>query len=295
MKSRPIAILSIYFLIALMGYMIADLSIQSSRDRFLPEKAPQARVSMPRMAMRPDRGSYNGITSRNMFNSDQKIGDPFGADPAGQAPVDAAPIASTLPLELVGTIVHVNPQRSVVTINLKTKNEQVSLRVGAIIPENLGTVTLIERSKVTFRNATTQHLEYIEIKDDSKLSFSGPKPVQNGEVTKVSDTQFEIPRTDINRLTGDMQSILQQARAVPRMGPNGQIECFSLADISPGSIYERLGLKKGDCIKSVEGEKIDSPAKAFELYNRLRGNSSSISLVIERSGTDTNMNYNITN
>ena len=78
------------------------------------------------------------------------------------------------------------------------------------------------------------------------------------------------------------------------MGPGGLIECFSLADIATGSIYERLGLKKNDCIKSVNGEKIDSPAKAMELYNALRGSASSINLGIERNGRDDSFQYQIT-
>ena len=84
----------------------------------------------------------------------------------------------------------------------------------------------------------------------------------------------------------------QQARAVPNI-VNGQLECFKLVDIQKGSIYEKLGLRPGDCIGSVNGEKIDSPAKAMELYNALRGNSSEIKLGIDRGGHKEEMNYNI--
>jgi general secretion pathway protein C len=134
------------------------------------------------------------------------------------------------------------------------------------------------------------------MKDDGKISFGQAafKPQQHGEVTKMSDTDFQLKRDDINKLTSNLPELLQQARAVPRMGPNGQIECFSMADIAPGSIYERLGLKRGDCIKSVNGERIDSPAKAMELYNALRANANAINLGIERGGRDENFNYNIT-
>ncbi|MES2855004.1 MAG: hypothetical protein V4692_04025, partial [Bdellovibrionota bacterium] len=102
-------------------------------------------------------------------------------------------------------------------------------------------------------------------------------------------------RDDINRLTNNLPELLQQARAVPRMGPNGQIECFSLADIAQGSIYEQLGLKRGDCIESVNGEKIDSPGKAMEMYNALRSGSNSINIGVERGGQKQEMNYSITN
>jgi general secretion pathway protein C len=210
-------------------------------------------------------------------------------------PKDAPPVPSQLPLVLVGTIVHVNPNRSVATINLRNKNDQMAFMVGAVIPDNLATITKIERAKVIFRNNASQRLEYIDMKDDSKIQFGRTAPIakQVGVVLQKGDNEFELKRDDVNKLTNNLPELLQQARAVPRMGPNGQIECFSLADIAPGSLYEHLSLRRGDCIKSVNGEKIDSPAKAMELYNALRANANSISLGIDRGGRDETLNYNI--
>ena len=157
-------------------------------------------------------------------------------------------------------------------------------------------VTKIERQKITFRNAASQRLEYIEMKDDSKflLNTSGPQVKQAGPVMQKSETEFELKKADVEKLTANLPELLQQARAVPRMGPSGQIECFNLAEIAPNSIYEKLGLKRGDCIKGVNGEKIDSPAKAMDMYNALRSVSNSIQMSIERGGRDENFNYSIT-
>ena len=59
-----------------------------------------------------------------------------------------------------------------------------------------------------------------------------------------------------------------------------------------GSIFEKLGLKRLDIIKEVNGEPIDSPAKAMELYNALK-NTTRIDLGIERNGRLENFNYQI--
>ena len=40
-----------------------------------------------------------------------------------------------------------------------------------------------------------------------------------------------------------------------------------------GVFYEDLGFKVGDVIKEVEGEKVDSPDKALELYNKFETSS----------------------
>lgn len=298
-NERVIKSVSIYLLLALIGLMMADLIILAFRDEFLPSQAPPAKAQQQRITVRKDRYAYSIVENKNIFNADGVIPPPVGASKEDEAAPDAPPVPSTLPIQLVGTIVHANPARSIATVLLRNKNEQVPVKVGGEIPDGLATVTLIERTKLTFRNSQSGRLEYIEMNDESRLSFNSAGPAQTtkqvGEVTQKSETEFELKRDDITKLTSNLPEVLQQARAVPRMGPGGQIECFSLADIKPGSIYERLGLRRGDCIKSVNGERIDSPGKAMDMYNALRGNANAIEIGIERGGRDESMNYSISN
>ncbi len=283
----------IYLLTAMIGYMVADLAILSYRESLLPQPVPGVIRRPPPPRPAPDKGSYGGILAHNIFNADGKIppilGAGEGTDPTRQ---DAPPVPSQLPIALTGTIVHVDPERSVATINLKNKNDQRAYRTGDDI-EGLAKITKVERNKVILRNNNTQKLEFIEIKDDVKLNFGAAPVKQVGEVTVLGDKDFSLKRDDVNRLTGDLPSILQQARAIPNTGPDGQANGFRIMDIQPGSIYERLGLKQGDVIKSVNGEKVDSPQKAMELYNALKS-SNNIRLGLERNGKDDDFNFNIT-
>lgn len=295
MKSRPlIETLSLYALVGLIALSIADLGVLYSRTNFLPTPPPKSTAR--RVATRrppPDRSTYNVVTTRNIFNPDGKIPDPHGAGPKVR-PEDP-PVPSTLPLQLMGTIVHVNPKRSVASISLKNKNDMIATKVDDIIPDNLATVTKIERNKVYFRNNMSTRLEYIEMKDDTKLiSVSSNRGRQEGEVKVLSDTDRELKRDDVNKLTNNLPELLQQARAIQNYGPNGQPNGFRVMDLQPGSIYERLGIKRGDVITGVNGDPVDSPAKAMELYNALR-TSSNINLQIERNGRRETLNFNITN
>lgn len=295
MSRLPVEKLSTLAFLALLGFMVADLGLLGLRGGMFPQQPPPA--TPPMRPFQPSGGgSYSGIKDRNIFNSDGKIAAALGeTGPTDTKQVeDPEPIPSALPISLLGTIVHANPARSIASISLKTKNDQIAVKVGDLIPENLATVIGVERSKLTIRNKATNRREFLEMKDDSKINFgAAQKIVQQGEVTVLNDNTREIKRGDIDRLTSNLPELLQQARAVPRMGAGGTIECFSLADIAPGSIYERLGLKRGDCIKSVNGEQINSPAKAMELYNALRSNANTINLGVERSGKDDNFQYNI--
>ncbi len=303
MRSQlPVEKLSIFALLVLLGLFLGDLGLMFVRGDLYPQQPPPAQPPA-RPPQRPSSGYLAVIKERNIFNSDGKIPPALGegsdaSTPGSMPEEDPEPVPTNLAINLVGTIVHANPERSIATIHVKSKNEDYSVRVNSVIPDDLGTVLSIERRKVVFRNKATGRREFVELKEESRINFgqaqTQARPVQNGEVLQKSEHDFELKRQDINRLTSNLPELLQQARAVPRMGPGGTIECFALAEIASGSIYEKLGLRRGDCIKSVNGERVDSPAKAMELYNALRSSATTINLGFERDGKDVNNQYTIT-
>ena len=70
------------------------------------------------------------------------------------------------------------------------------------------------------------------------------------------------------------------------------MEGFKFTAIQPGSVYEKLGFKVQDIIKSVNGEPVNSPTKAMEMYNALKGQNS-LELEVERNGRTEKFNYSI--
>lgn len=296
MKSdRPrLETLAVFLLLITLGYAAADLTILAFREKLLPADAPALRPAPMRVAQNIGRQRYQPIANRNIFSADQKIPDPLGGAKDGKTD-QSLPVPTQLPIQLVGTLVHSNPLRSVATLNLKNKNEVIAIRIEGELPEGMGTITTIERSKVVFRNNASGRLEYVDLKDESTVSFgvgAHPQEIAPGIIV-TNETDRTIKRDDLNRYLADLPSILQQARAVPRIGPNGNVECFNIAEMQAGSIFESLGIRRGDCIDSVNGEKIDSPAKAMELFQSLRGNASAINLGFERGGRKETANFTI--
>ncbi len=288
-----------YLLFIFIGYCIADLIILNFRDRMLPTTPPPSKLVRQGADSSVSRGAYNTIISRNIFSSDGKIPDallPAGATPERQE--DAAPVPSSLPLALKGTIVHSNPERSIANIELRSKNLVLPYSPGRDI-DGLATLTAVERNKAVFRNMNNNRLEYIEMKTEGgKLSFLGSKPSPGGsgggrgEVQQVAPNKFEIKRSDLLKYTSDLNSLLQQASMIPVRGANGEIEGFKFISIQPGSVYTQLGFQNGDMIKAVNGEKIDSPAKATELYIALK-NSPNIKLTKSRDGREEEVDYTV--
>lgn len=293
-KNRPpFEAFYVYLLALLTGYMISDLGILYVRPNMLPTQAPPTRPAREIRQQFVSIEQYNRIRDRNVFNLDGKIPPPLASDGGPSAP-DAPPVASQLPLKLEGTLVHANPKRSVATITPKAAGKAESFMVDMDI-QGMAKITKIERRRVVFRNLNTQRLEFIEIPKSSAISFSqGSNAGGDGEVVKKNEFEFTMRRADIAKYTSDLGNVLQQARMVPNIvpGSGGRVEGFRFVAIQPGSIYEKLGFKPDDIIKSVNGEPVDSPARAMELYNALN-KESRINLTVNRGGRDEQFKYEI--
>lgn len=286
--------LAVIALLLVIGFAAADLTILNYRGFMLPGDPPATTSIHTASNLYIGKEKFQVVTGRNIFARDQKIPDPLGGAPTKQQ--DDAPVPTQLAISLIGTLVHANPGRSVATLNLRAKNDVVAVRVDGEIPEGLGTVTKIERSKMIFRNNASGRLEYVQMQEEGgAVGFNvvTATAVAPG-ITATSENDRSVRRDDLNRYLQDLPSILQQARAVPRIGANGLIECFNIAEMQAGSIFEALGVRRGDCIESVNGEKIDSPAKAMEIFQKLRNDPGTINLGFERGGRKESSNFSIT-
>ena len=287
-----------YLLFVLIGFFAADVLILNFRDLMLPSKPPPARPPKSASEMAPSKGTYSSVISRNIFSSDGVIPDPLLANgQTGPGQEDAAPVQSSLPLALKGTIVHSDPKKSIANIEVRSKNQTLAYSVGRDI-EGLATLQKVERSRIIIRNSNNSRLEFIEMKmEGGKINFTAAKntaPAAAGktDIAQTAPNHFEIKRSDLQKYLADTASILQQASMVPRRNANGEIECYKFIGIQPGSVYTQLGFQVGDCLKAVNGEKIDSPAKAMELYNSLK-NSPNIKILTERDGREQENDYSV--
>lgn len=286
-----------YILFAFVGFCIADLAILAYRDQMLPRTAPPAHPKNQSFDGMVGRSTYYTVTSRNIFSSDGIIPEALVDKSKGDAiRREEDPVLSQLPLSLIGTLVHSNPEKSLAAIEVKGKNQVISYSPKKEI-EGMAEIIRVERQRVVFRNLNSNRLEFVEMKKDGKVAFGGSaKPGagnNSGDVQKVDDNNYNIRRADLLKYTNDLSSILMQARAVPNREPGtGAINGFRILDIQPGSIFEQLGVQRMDVIKSVDGNPVDSPAKAMEMYNALK-NSPKLTIQLERNGKVESKTYNI--
>ena len=288
----PFEKLYAYLFIAGLAYMIADLAILKVRPEMLPKKSAKSRAVKNNFIVRRS-SDYNSITSKNIFNKDGIIPPTLASEGKSEGGnLDGPAVASSLPLNLKGTIVHLDPKKSVASIEIKSKSKIVPFKVGDSI-EGLAVITEISRRKVIFINSSSNNKEFIEIPLSLKLNLGLKSKKSKIEVSNAGRFQYSMKRSDVKKYTSNLTDVLKQARMQPNMGPGGRIQGFRFDWIQPDSIFSKLGFKVGDVIKGVDGEPINDPAKAMEAYRAFKS-ADKLTLDIVRDGQSDTIEYSIT-
>ena len=235
---------------------------------------------------------YNVIFSRNLFNSSGKI-----PGEENQAPVDTggAPIRTNLPFNLVGTMILTDELRSIGTIEDKSASITYPVRIQDEIPGK-AKIIKVEPYRVIFLNTSSGRREFIDMPEDTttapKISArTGKTGAAGPTIEKLSETQFNISRVEVEKTLSDLNNVLTQARCVPNF-ENGTPSGYKCFQIVPGSIYDKLGMQNGDVLTGINGENINDPGKAFEMLSQLK-TANHVDLSLKRNGATKNYSYDI--
>ncbi len=79
---------------------------------------------------------------------------------------------------------------------------------------------------------------------------------------------------------------LSQALMVPNAGGG-----FLVREIQPGSMYEKLGLRVGDVIQSVNGQAVNTVDDVMRLYQQFES-VANVSVEVRRAGRVETLVYN---
>lgn len=266
-------------------------------ERFIPEPPPSRLLRYSDTNRnKKSLNEYSIIISRNLFNRRGLI--PGDELPNGDQ--NNIPIKTSLPLNLIGTLILKNEYRSIATIEDKDAKLVYPLRLDDEIPGKLK-VLAIEPYKMIFINLGNSRREYVEIPDDtakSNLSLAQGRTTKKsgrGEkinIEQLAPNQFVVAKNEIDKALAPekFNEILTQARAIPHM-ENGIQSGFMLIQIVPGSIYDKLGLKDRDVICGFNGEPVNDAGKALELLGILKS-ASQVELCVKRDGKTSNFSYN---
>lgn len=281
-----------WLFLMLLAFFSADLGTLYIRQYFLPLSAPPPRPPKFLAQEFPDRTQYQNIVNRNIFSGDNIIPDPLQGTGLPGIQQEIAPVLSSLPLALVGTLVHSNPEKSLAAVEIKGKNQVLSYSIKQNI-ESVAVLEKIERGKIIFRNSANGRLEYIELPQTGKLAFESATQAASGVAIKqLGEGQFELSKAELDKQLSNISTLVQQATSVPARRPGtGEVYGFRILSIDPASVLNQL-VKPMDVITAANGSPVTSIQQAMEMYNALR-NSPRVCITVEREGRQKENCYTI--
>lgn len=282
------------FTVIVCMFFLADI-LALGLSRFIKDVPPNrgARGGFDGGRPAPNRGvdSYSVIWTRNLFNSRGLIpgeGQPNrGGDPGGE------PVRTTLPFNLIGTLIMRDELRSLATIEDRTAAQVFPVRATDEIPGK-ARIIKVEGDRVIFLNLSANRREFIDLPADLAVSNirvqAAPSKKAPG-IEQLSETQFSIQRSTVDAAFKDLNKILTEARCIPNF-KNGAPAGFRCFQIVKGSIYDQLGMKENDVVCGLNGAPMNDITKAVEQLSELK-TASRVEICIERDGVAKNYAYDI--
>ncbi len=275
--------------IILCAYLAADL-VLAIMGVYIPNVEPIQPISKKISIIGIQ--EYSQIFKRNLFNKDGLIPDIRNAIPD----VDGTAVKSSLPLDLLGVIILQDRLKSIASVNDRKANTTVAVRINEPMDPDL-IIYDITDNQLIFINKKTNRKEYIEIPEEVnslpiRTSSRSYRNFNNSSSSQeIEDKVMKIDREEVNNSLKNIKKIMRQARCIPN-NVNGQQEGYRCMQIKKGSIYDKLGLKNNDIIYEINGESLNDPSKAFELFYQLKS-ADKIELSLQRGSKKFNMIYNI--
>ncbi len=223
-------------------------------------------------------GSFAVINRRNIF----------GKAPAPAPEKAPEPVKkSDLKLRLVGTNTAVKERMFAIIEDIK-KKEQDIFKIGEEIFNTGAKVEEVLAETVKVRRGA----ELITLQLGKGSSSGSDSGGSESSISSNSDnTEFTVAEDELNQALANLPRLLSQARAVPFFR-NGKSIGMRLFAIRRGSLYEKLGLKNGDIVLSVNENSLSDPSQALKLFEELKSERS-IGVVVERNGGEQELSYSI--
>ena len=216
------------------------------------------------------RGDYSFLKKQSPFGE-------IGAKPVSSSPTRSEPKVTTMALTLIGTFLTPGQAPYAIIEDAKKKSQEV-FNINDKIFEEATLVGVFPKHVEIRRNNEVEILKL----DDSAIETSS-----GGAATD----SISVDEMELNQALDNLPLLLTQARAVPYF-KDGRAIGLRLFAIKTGSLYEKIGLKNGDILKSINGNSLGDITQAVKLFEKLR-EERSIALVLERNRSEQTIRYEI--
>lgn len=250
---------------------------------------------------------FDVIVQRNIFDSSEAAAtaDQASEGATAQAVPTGEAVKTSLSIKVLGTMVigDGKDKRSSTSIESGGKTDAYGVGEEMVIASNAKLVQ-VKPNRIEFVNGG--RLEYAELDMGLGETIFGPpktavgaavtteKPAEGGAketaVAKLGDNKFAISQSEIDNALANPETLYTEIRAVPNF-ENGKVSGMKVLSIKPGSIFSKLGIKRGDILKQINGLDLDVK-QGFQIFTQLK-DQKNFNMNLQRDGAKTTLEYEI--
>jgi len=280
------------------AWLVTYLFAVIIQDRLIisPQPSSARSASLSQIERPEPYDRYAPITEKNIFNPAEKglkllaLDEKKTTISSAREPSGSPGAATGGNYKLVGTITGPGAYSYAIIQDGADRKQKIYR-----IHENIdgGKIISISRDRILIkRQGEIEILSFIEKEKEIRPKAAATPAPPTGEVVKrLSASRFLINREDVSAFVGNINQFMTQARFKPHF-VMGQPGGYSISEIVPGSLIEKIGLRNNDVVKKVNGQMINKPEEVFQAYSQLLRDSN-IEVEIERGGRSEVFRYEI--
>jgi general secretion pathway protein C len=230
----------------------------------------------------------NDILSKNLYYHIKLVKQSYNKP----KPIIKKPVASIKDIKLIALYT----DSDIVVITIVYKNKTKILSKGGVVNGfkligGTNNYALFEKNNKRYRvdlsiKNLAQNISGVQTKTTPLISSNANT---NQSIVDVGDHKI-IDKKLFDHFANNMDDIYKNIGI--KEVQKGQKKEFKVSFIKRGSAFAKLGIKRGDVIKAINGQEIDSYSTAFNAYRQVK-DADSLSVVVIRNNKEVELEYEI--
>ena len=289
------------------GTHVSSRSMESQRDQASPSLLPP---SSPAVHLQDKLSSqpYAAIQESHLSGRSGPTPVPAPKLSSPRSPT-TVPTKASLNLKLIGTMVG-SAERSYALIEDLNSQRRLLYRIDEVVQG--AKILEISRNRVVLDNRG--HREELLIHQDLETTLppteATPEPTlqppsetieagnqadveeaSSPDIRQIGDNEWSISRDEISKQFEQLHQLLGKARLIPHFRDD-HAAGFMITRLSTKSFLEQIGLRNGDVLTAINGQKLNTLEDALNAYQSLQSESL-LQLDIERNWRKETFSYEI--
>jgi general secretion pathway protein C len=271
-------------LFVLSCFLVANIVTRIGAFGLIPVEVPSVQSVAPAVHAARPWSKRKLILDRNLFGAQVVAEEEIISEPEPEETLQE----TKLPLRLLGTVA--SDDQVVASAAIENTQDRVHqvVRVGHTLTKFANViVTRIDRGRVVLQNGA-QREELLLDSDAAQapvvsVSRRSPRPASRRRAPEAAAPSLAARLGEMAK-GGRATSVFSGARILPKY-EGGKMTGIELNQVKSDSLFQKVGLKNGDVINSINGVRIDNPSAQRELLTAFTSANELVAEVTSADGT----------